>query len=153
MNTLPLYQLLVATDFNIDTAIAANCAIGDKNNNRLLRDICEEYSLVRAVNDAINKNESLTFDYQIHSFNDGNNIFDEYLTITIEGNFVSIREFNTSYNQEGSLFNTAKDFDILTGLVNSLSLKHLNGSVSFLAAILISGLITEDQFTILVNQL
>lgn len=48
-------------------------------------------------------------DITTKSYNDGNNIFDEYLTFTFTDKGVEVKEYNTSYMQKGSTLEQRSD--------------------------------------------
>ena len=104
IGNLTLEQVLnvIAIDINrdqifsvlniFDKSIVKNSIEGEKVDSLI--------SKVIMLEDIKNGN-TITLD--TNSYNDGNNIFDEYLTFSFTGNGVVITKFNTSYMQDGVL--------------------------------------------------
>lgn len=119
LTNVQAYNLLKAVNFNQTTAYNCYCAIdgSDRDYNwELLTRVQQELVFSKSVFDAITEKTDVNFRIDVRSFNDGNNIFDEYFIFDIVKGLATVTFFNTSYIQQGLIItkkNAAKYQDQL----------------------------------------
>jgi hypothetical protein len=108
-------------------------------NHEMLKTVLSEINSIRSLQAAIKDGSQFNDTVQIRSFNDGNNIFDEYVTVNICFGEAVLRFYNTSYMQSGHLItkHNVKDYqEVFNTVVDNYKFGTVNGSIDLMIALL-----------------
>lgn len=157
MNTTKLFNLLTAVNFNLDTAIAANTAIGDVSHTAMLKELHSEQTHIIDIESVLTQGLNREYTVGLRSFNDGNNIFDEYVKVAFLEGIPCLSVVNTSYCPQGSSItvdNITDNLNVILAVAKELKSKHNDCAALFLSALTEkAGVLDARQMLDLVNEL
>ena len=135
MATSKLFNLLTAVNFDLATAIAANAAIGDTSQTETLKQLYSEQTHIMDIEKTLTEGLDRQYTVALRSFNDGNNIFDEYVKVIIKNGVPSLLVCNSSYCPAGyeiTTNNAVDNLENILAVVSELKSAHNDCSVLFL---------------------
>lgn len=157
MTTSKLFNLLTAVNFDLDTAIAANAAIGDVSQTEVLKELHSEQVHIMDIEKTLIEGLDRQYTVNLRSFNDGNNVYDEYVKIVIKNGVPSFLVCNSSYCPAGyeiTTNNVNDNLDNILTVVKELKSIHNDCSVLFLGALTEKAeLLNDRQMLDMINKL